>query len=812
MNALLSVLILWQVLILTFNLGSVSITTPSSDPKARIAAGTSTTVTLSYSPSSSVVQSTVTLTCPSTLETSVTFTGTTTSFDVPSTLYGDNCTFSVIANGYTSTNTVNVTITQPLTFTSPLNNSFITINNPISVAMSTGSVNASASVTLQFACTNYVTSIPTFTIITSSYLPYSYNSYPSTAYGPCTLSVSSAPDYMVYPSPLSISLKYSLSITNRSTMHIGQQFLVNVSSSVTPVVTTVTLNLVYSPTGSSPITVQSYSGIVINQQTTLLAPTNLSTGSGYTLQVAADANFNSATSSTFSAARVQLRFAQPPTGSTYVYPKAIPILINSANVPNILPSNQPINVTFSCSGRTIERFSVIIGTQTTYTNSYLRVGICSFSATSSVSYLTSPTSRSVTINGTVALSSVASSVSAGGTVQLDLTYDPFATDVSSSIVLKCPNLNPETALVTGMMSTFTVPAGLYGAPCVFSVNSQNYTSNNTVNTIVTQMLSISSPTISISSITIDDPIPIIVSTSPNITISEIINLKFNCSSPSNMTDQYFNILTSSLNATNYQYPTTAFGNCALSVNSAPSFFVLPSVLNITLQYNLTINAPAKVFPNEPFLATVTCPQTPGIDTATLNLIYISSSQKSIFNAPHALNKRYTAGNNVTETTMQSYNVTINQPEILHAPGDLVIGTSYVLELDTSSAFNSSTSPIITAALVQDLMVTAPASVSFGQPVPLKVDTNGPMPTKYTVFFACHAGSFEINGLRTGMTYNLVPSGIYGSVVVTATAVKATPGFLKLQIVKPSQKIPPSFIPGVVPNPMTVFFNDTECII
>ena len=147
------------------------------------------------------------------------------------------------------------------------------------------------------------------------------------------------------------------------------------------------------------------------------------------------------------------------------------------------------------------------------------------------------------------------------------------------------------------------------------------------------------------------------------------------------------------------------------------------------------------------------------------------------------------------------------PSINIAPNDLLIGSEYLLQLDPNGYFDGATSSPIKAAIIQILTVTQPASVIFGQAVSLKVDTDGPFQVQYTASFACTTGSFQMTGLKTGVTYKIVPSGIYGNAVVTATATNAVPDMKSFNIFKPTENIPAAFIPGRLPYYPSIYSSN-----
>ena len=103
----------------------------------------------------------------------------------------------------------------------------------------------------------------------------------------------------------------------------------------------------------------------------------------------------------------------------------------------------------------------------------------------------------------------------------------------------------------------------------------------------------------------------------------------------------------------------------------------------------------------------------------------------------------------------------------------------------------------------------PDRIIFGQAVNLLVNTNGLSSVMYTASFSCSTGSYQVSGLTTGMTYQLVPAGIYGNAVITVTAPNTQPGTAFINIEKYGANIPPAFIPAQMAYSPSVYSNGEE---
>lgn len=106
---------------------------------------------------------------------------------------------------------------------------------------------------------------------------------------------------------------------------------------------------------------------------------------------------------------------------------------------------------------------------------------------------------------------------------------------------------------------------------------------------------------------------------------------------------------------------------------------------------------------------------------------------------------------------------------------------------------------------------AAAEINYGNPVTLNVSISGPSQsaTKYTATFTCPTGVFIITGLNIDQSYNIVPGGIYGSVIITVTAENTSLATIEISINKPMANIPPAFVPGRMPYYPSVHANMKE---
>ena len=138
------------------------------------------------------------------------------------------------------------------------------------------------------------------------------------------------------------------------------------------------------------------------------------------------------------------------------------------------------------------------------------------------------------------------------------------------------------------------------------------------------------------------------------------------------------------------------------------------------------------------------------------------------------------------------------------PNNPLIYGSCVFSLgDVDNYYTESTVDI---SILPVLTIAPHSSIAYGQAVTLLVTTNGQSSVQYTASFSCSTGSYQVTGLTTGVTYKLVPAGIYGNTVITVTAANTMPGTLSININKYATNSPPAFIPGRLANYPSVYVN------
>lgn len=102
-------------------------------------------------------------------------------------------------------------------------------------------------------------------------------------------------------------------------------------------------------------------------------------------------------------------------------------------------------------------------------------------------------------------------------------------------------------------------------------------------------------------------------------------------------------------------------------------------------------------------------------------------------------------------------------------------------------------------LISTLSIISPTpdlSIPFGRTVPVLVqNSEGDISTDYTVSFSSPCGTYLVNGLVQGITYHLVPAGLYGNTTLVATATGGKTAVLSFQIINYNANIAPAFVPS-----------------
>lgn len=246
------------------------------------------------------------------------------------------------------------------------------------------------------------------------------------------------------------------------------------------------------------------------------------------------------------------------TPTTYGVQYGLPISVLVATTYN---GTQALSVSLNCSNSVvIDTFTVNPNVAYRYNPPSSAFGSCSFILIPSIAGINS-SSVLFPINGTIAITAPTpqSTIAAGSTTQVSLSYIPVPSSYSSSnLTLTCNPYQNITQVVTGSTMNLVVPTSFYGSNCVFSVSTPYYNLNNTVTTTVSQTSTFLSPTNN-SITTIPNYIPVRISTTSS-SLSKIITLSLTCGSAVNL----FNV-TTNLPMNYNSYSSNSYGLCSLAV-------------------------------------------------------------------------------------------------------------------------------------------------------------------------------------------------------------------------------------------------------
>ena len=462
--------------------GSVTITDPRN--QAFISAGTNLRIRLSSNFMN--VNATVQLDCGiagvAPLIVNITSNiGSWQGISIPSIYYGTNCVLNITAlpENFIARNSLNLTITQPVTITSPLNsrtylsNSFVPVNF-------TSPINSNLPFSLNQNCSNTITTFTGLTLNTvfNAPLPVDYS-------GPCSF-VTFASEYYRASAPVTVTIVSSPVVAFIQPLN---QTFVNAGGRVGIVLT--------STENSANFTVQLDCGIPSVSPATATITSNSSVIPQFTVPSSFYGNcvFSvinvPAPFSAFNTANVTVTqpvsFALPLNQDVFSVNDPVPVLLSSP----VITSNT-VNVNQNCNGtvRSYTDVNINVAFNATLPADY--IGSCTFSTTAKEMYrAASPVTISSVSSPLVRIVAPTNmtSVSAGSSLGVRLVST--STSAVFSVQLDCgiPDVSPAVSQITSDLATntpFRVPSSFYRTNCVLSIiNSTLFTPVNNVTVIVT---------------------------------------------------------------------------------------------------------------------------------------------------------------------------------------------------------------------------------------------------------------------------------------------------------------------------------------
>lgn len=322
--------------------GTITITSPTTGSQS--AAGTALSVSWTTSDSSTGNTFNATLDCPGFPTITSSTTSFSTSINVPATYYGSSCTTTVSAAGYDSAQ-VTVIVTQQLSFSGPTSGAVVPLTTssfPVKLVTSGG--NVYDTIDTSFECSS-----SPGTVISSS-IPANTNSSISVSsdqIGSCTLTITSAPTYLVLPSPSSITftLKYTLSFTTvPSTVYRGQNFTIEIDTmSPASDPPSVTLNLICL----TNVTSATWSNVLINQPNNLTMPVVVFLETCF-FRVNSDTTYTQAVSSSVQVSKVPVNIDLPGNLVQYPIPDDVPLLVSTT----VSPVSGTVHLRLNCTTMT----------------------------------------------------------------------------------------------------------------------------------------------------------------------------------------------------------------------------------------------------------------------------------------------------------------------------------------------------------------------------------------------------------------------------------------------------------------------------
>ena len=280
--------------------------------------------------------------------------------------------------------------------------------------------------------------------------------------------------------------------------------------------------------------------------------------------------------------------------------------------------NNLITVRQICGSNTTDYPDITVNTEFYATPPLNYTGTCVFSTLASGLY-DAATNVTISIDkGTITIDTpeANSRIAAGSNAEITLTASPDISELT--VQLDCGAGMTTSVQVTPndiIPKLLLVPEDFYGSNCSFSVIDypSYYDAPTAVNVTITQDLIFSSPANN-SVILIQNPIPILMIPG-YLDVEDPITLNFTCTNNNTL----INVLTTV--PLDYQYANSFYGNCELSVLSAPEYFETRP-LDFSLKYILEfVEAPKMIANGADFTVEIDTlgPVIPGIDTVDLGL-------------------------------------------------------------------------------------------------------------------------------------------------------------------------------------------------
>ena len=498
---------------------------------------------------------------------------------VPSTYYGTNCTLNItsLPENFFASNSLNITITQPVTIVSPSNSLTLMTNSVVPVLL-TSPLNSTLPFTLVQNCSNIITNFTGLTLnnFFNATLPVGYS-------GPCTFTTAPS-DYYLASLPVNVLIVSTpvvvfLQPLNQTTFVNGARVGIVLTSTSNAANFTVQLNCGIPGIWPANATIAS------NAQVTpqFNVPSNFYGNCMFSI-VNVTSPFTSINTVNNTVTQ-PVNFAQPLNGAIFNVNEPVPVLLASPVV-----TSTTVNVTQNCNGtvRTYSNVNINVTFIATLPTDYL--GSCVFGSTANGMYRSAPSVTISTVSSPrVRFASPANMtyVNAGSAVGVRLLSTSSAAVFSVQLNCGISGIPPVVTDVTSNLATNTalnVPSTFYGMNCSLSIiNSGDFNVLNNLTIVVTQGTFFTLPVRSGTYLT-NDEVP--MSLSSPINSSTSFNVTQNC----NGTLATFSNVTL---GTTYQtpLPTNFVGACRY-ISQAVDFYRSASVTIYVVQGTVSFTAPA----------------------------------------------------------------------------------------------------------------------------------------------------------------------------------------------------------------------------
>lgn len=522
---------------------------------------------------------------------------------VPEDAFGA-CSLSVLSINYVTQTPVNLTVTQQVTLSTPQSDESFLLTSPIIDVNYVTSSNPDIlgqTVTANFSCIDSATSENQiiFTLNPSMAIPYNY---PAGSYGKCSFKIVSASStFLTYsPDPVFFYLKYETSLEVASTLYMLQIFNITIQVSPTPVFPVsdakITLGIYCGSNMTTPV--QTFAPISINVVQTLELDQNVSAGS-CTIKPTTTSDIFSDFSEAVQVAPVPIYYDES-TITSYIQPANFSINIGS-NVTNAAGS---FDLLLTCTAG-ITTITYTLGQVYDNDIPYDAYGDCEIALNNPAFTFSTSAENPLAVSITYQLNieNYPKTIYTGQPFEFVVSTEgnpPL--NLTTQVQLYCnsnlvPNLWPDS-ISLNKDTNLTVPAAFTpSSNCELkTVTSPNFIGATSDKFSIENVeLQFDKPSVTEYKNGEEILVNVIAVSFP--TLQGPLTVAFECGA---FVDDPFDVDMNAAVPKSYLPPASAFGPCIFSISNPPIGFKSPAPVQVTISWQLLIEAPSTIYVGIPF--------------------------------------------------------------------------------------------------------------------------------------------------------------------------------------------------------------------